>query len=43
MRMNYIKLDDLNVVDGEIDNLEPIETSIRELSVPEQNPEIESK
>ncbi len=36
------KLDDLNVVDGEIANLEPQETSIRELSVQEQTPEIEN-
>ena len=31
------KLDDLNVVDGEIASIEPLETSIRELSVPEEN------
>tara|TARA_B100001094_G_scaffold284904_1_gene298692 strand:- start:47 stop:1243 length:1197 start_codon:yes stop_codon:yes gene_type:complete len=36
------KLDDLHVVDGAIDNLEPIETSVRELSIPEQNPELEN-
>ena len=36
------KLDDLNVVDGEIASIEPLETSIRELSVPEENPEIEN-
>ena len=36
------KLDDLNVVDGEIASIEPLETSIRELSVPEETPEIES-
>ena len=36
------KLDDLNVVDGEIASIEPLETSIRELSVPEQTPEIEN-
>jgi len=35
------KLDDLNVVDGGIASIEPIETSIRELSVPEETPEIE--
>ncbi len=35
------KLDDLNVVDGEIASIEPLETSIRELSVPEETPEIE--
>lgn len=36
------KLDDLNVVDGEIASIEPLETSIRELSVPEETPEIEN-
>ena len=36
------KLDDLNVVDGEIASIEPLESSIRELSVPEENPEIEN-
>ena len=36
------KLDDLNVVDGEIASVEPLETSIRELSVPEETPEIEN-
>ena len=36
------KLDDLNVVDGEIASIEPLETSIRELSVPEDTPEIEN-
>ena len=36
------KLDDLNVVDGEIASIEPLETSIRELSVPEESPEIEN-
>ena len=36
------KLDDLNVVDGEIGSIEPLETSIRELSVPEETPEIEN-
>ncbi len=36
------KLDDLNVVDGEIASIEPLETSIRELSVPEEYPEIEN-
>ena len=36
------KLDDLNVVDGEIASIEPLETSIRELSVLEETPEIEN-
>ncbi|OUV77198.1 MAG: hypothetical protein CBC90_06205 [Acidimicrobiaceae bacterium TMED130] len=36
------KLDDLNVVDGEIASIEPLETSIRELSIPEETPEIEN-
>ena len=36
------KLDELNVVDGEIASIEPLETSIRELSVPEESPEIEN-
>ena len=36
------KLDDLNVVDGEIASIEPLETSIRELSVAEETPEIEN-
>ena len=36
------KLDDLNVVDGEIASIEPLETSIRELSVPEETPGIEN-
>ena len=36
------KLDDLNVVDGDIASIEPLETSIRELSVPEDTPEIEN-
>ena len=36
------KLDDLNVVDGEIASIEPLETSIRELSVPEETLEIEN-
>ena len=36
------KLDDLNGVDGEIASIEPLETSIRELSVPEETPEIEN-
>ena len=36
------KLDDLNVVDGEIASIEPLETSIRELSVHEDTPEIEN-
>ena len=36
------KLDDLNVGDGEIASIEPLETSIRELSVPEETPEIEN-
>ena len=36
------KLDDLNVVDGEIASIGPLETSIRELSVPEETPEIEN-
>jgi DNA recombination protein RmuC len=36
------KLDDLNVVDGEIASIEPLETSIRDLAVPEENPEIEN-
>ena len=36
------KLDDLNVVDGEIASIEPLETSIRELSVPEETPEIKN-
>ena len=36
------KLDDLNVVDGEIASIEPLETSIRELSVPEETTEIEN-
>ena len=36
------ELDDLNVVDGEIASIEPLETSIRELSVPEETPEIEN-
>ena len=36
------KLDDLNVVDGEIASIEPLETSIRELSVPEETPENEN-
>ena len=36
------KLDDLNVVDGEIASIEPLETSIRDLSVPEETPEIEN-
>ena len=36
------KLDDLNVVDREIASIEPLETSIRELSVPEETPGIEN-
>ena len=36
------KLDDLNVVDGEIASIEPLETSIRELSVPEETPGLEN-
>ena len=36
------KLDDLNVVDGKIASIEPLETSIRELSVPENSPEFEN-
>ena len=35
------KLDDLNVVEGELENLDPLDLSIRELSVPEETPEIE--
>ena len=35
------KLDDLNVVEGEIENLDPLDSSIRELSVPEDTPENE--
>ena len=33
------KLDDLNVVEGELENLDPLDLSIRELSVPEETHE----
>ena len=36
------KLDDLNVAAGEIASIEPLETSIRELSDAEETPEIEN-
>ena len=35
------KLDDLNVVEGELENLDPLDLSIRELSVPEETHESE--
>ena len=35
------KLDDLNVVEGELENLAPLDLSIRELSVPEETHESE--
>ena len=35
------KLDDLNVVEGELENLDPLDLSIRELSVPEETHENE--
>ena len=35
------KLDDLNVVEGELENIDPLDLSIRELSVPEETHESE--